>query len=164
MPTFGDHRNNNKTAPISHFWFASHWESPSFIDIHAIFSAINTRDASLHGIPSLFHIPTSFMHIGPISLLTNRPCHGPWMGLIDSGTVWRYRKTIRNDSIWYLLSSGHLFARKPCWLFTSLSDMATKWLQHRPSGHFVEAWIGFNWQQLGNYISQCTATSPRAVS
>ena len=32
-----------------------------------------------HGIPcSLFHILTSFVHVGPIGRLTNRPCHGPW--------------------------------------------------------------------------------------
>ena len=77
-----------KQRLLAIIWFDSHWESPGFFGIHAIFSGINTRDASLHGEPSLYHIPTSFVHIGPISLLTNRPCHGPWTGLGDSGTVW----------------------------------------------------------------------------
>ena len=27
MPTFGTHRNNNKTAPISVIWFDFHWET-----------------------------------------------------------------------------------------------------------------------------------------
>ena len=64
-----------KQHPLAIIWCILHWESPSFVGI-ASFCAINTRDASLHGISILFHILTSFMHIAPISLLTNRPCHG----------------------------------------------------------------------------------------
>ena len=39
---------------------------------------------SAHASPSLFHILTSFVHTSPITLFTNRPCHGPWRGLEDS--------------------------------------------------------------------------------
>ena len=36
-----------KQRPLAIIWFVLHWESPGFVGI-AIFSAINTRDASLH--------------------------------------------------------------------------------------------------------------------
>ena len=39
---------------------------------------------STHASPSLFHILTSFVRTSPITLFTNRPCHGPWRGLGDS--------------------------------------------------------------------------------
>ena len=48
-----------------------------FVSASALVSAaVNTR-VFAHGTPSLFHILTSFVRIGPISTLTNRPCHGP---------------------------------------------------------------------------------------
>ena len=41
-----------KQHPLAIIWFDSHWESPRFFGTHAIFSAINSHDASLHGIPN----------------------------------------------------------------------------------------------------------------
>ena len=67
------------------------------ICISDIFSALKTHVT--HRIPSLFQIPTSFVNRGPISMLSNRPCHGPCTSLWDSGTnnsamlcslPWRY--------------------------------------------------------------------------
>ena len=61
--SFGDHRNNSKTAPISHYLVRHSLGKPRFRwCIDAIFSGINyvTRH---YGISSLFHIRTSFVHM-----------------------------------------------------------------------------------------------------
>ena len=61
MPTFGNHRNNNKIAPISLYLvrlpLGVHWESPGIVGIK------HTRHR--HGNTSLFHNLTtgSFVHI-----------------------------------------------------------------------------------------------------
>ena len=61
MQTFGNRRNHSKTAPISlYFVRFPQWDSPASFT------------------PSLFHILVSFLHVGHISMLTNRPCHRPW--------------------------------------------------------------------------------------
>ena len=52
-----------KQRPLAIIWFDSRWENPGFVGIHAIFSGINTHDASLRDIPSLFHILTRFVHM-----------------------------------------------------------------------------------------------------
>ena len=78
-------RNNQRSFVFISFEFQQRIAQASFAS--AIFSsAVTTRVT--HGIPSLFHILTSLVHIGPLSLLTNRPCHGPWTNLGDAGTVW----------------------------------------------------------------------------
>ena len=56
-----------KQCPLAIICFDPRRESPGFI---AIFSGINTRDAS-YGIPSVFHILTSFVHM-TYQLLTVR--------------------------------------------------------------------------------------------
>ena len=82
MPTFGNRRNNYKTPFICLYLIRlPTGDSRGFVCIRAIFSAVNARVT--HWIHSLFHILTSFVHIGPINLLTNRPCHGPWTSLGD---------------------------------------------------------------------------------
>ena len=76
MPTFGKYRNNSKAAPISvYFVWLSSLEKSSFIYI-SIFSVVNT--CVRHRIPSLLHILNGFVHVGSITMLTNRPCHGRW--------------------------------------------------------------------------------------
>ena len=55
-----------------------------FVSASAVDSAVVNTRVFAHGIPSLFHILTSFVRKGPISTLTNRPCHGPWRALRDS--------------------------------------------------------------------------------
>ena len=66
----GNHRNHCKTAFISLYLFGSH--------------TLRSALLSTHPSPSLFHILTSFVRTSPITMLTNRPCHGPWRGLGDS--------------------------------------------------------------------------------
>ena len=71
---FGNHRNNCKTAFICLYLFVSHTlRSPLFL-----------ARLSKHASPRLFHILTSFVRTISITMLTNRPCHGPWRGLGDS--------------------------------------------------------------------------------
>ena len=50
---------------------------------HSPITAILSTNAS----PRLFHILTSFVRRSPITMLTNRPRHGPWRGLGDSAFV-----------------------------------------------------------------------------
>ena len=70
----GNHQNNCKTAFICLYLFVSHTlRSPLFL-----------ARLSTHASPRLFHIPTSFVRRSPITMLTNRLCHGPWRGLGDS--------------------------------------------------------------------------------
>ena len=73
-----------KQHPLAFLWFDFHWETPGSVGSskHA-----HHRETG-YPVCSTFHILISFVHISPISMLTNRPCHGPWMGLGDSGTVW----------------------------------------------------------------------------
>ena len=93
MPTFGNHRNNSKTAPISHYLVRHPLGKPRFRwCIHAILSGINTwRVITGYLVCSTFELASCMW---PISLLTNRPCHRPWTGLGDSGTVWPCRPCI----------------------------------------------------------------------
>ena len=70
MPTFGNCRNNSISSDIQ-----QPWDSQGFVCISVIFSTVNARVT--RGIPSLFHIITSFVHVVPISMLNNSPCHGP---------------------------------------------------------------------------------------
>ena len=61
-----------KQRPLAFLNF-EHWGNQ--IRLHqCYFSAVNTCVA--HGIPSLFHILTSFVHIAPIRMLTTRLCRG----------------------------------------------------------------------------------------
>ena len=84
MQTFGNCRNKSETAPISlYFVRLSTLGKPGFVYISVIFSAVNT--CVTHGIPSLFHVLTNFVHVGPISMFTNRPCHGPWIVIESRG-------------------------------------------------------------------------------
>ena len=77
-------KQQNNSVQFHYFNF--HWEI--WLRLHqCYFKAINTRVT--HGIPNLFHVPSSFMHIGRISLLTTRPCHGPWTNPRDSA-LWRW--------------------------------------------------------------------------
>ena len=69
-----NHQNNCKTAFICLYLFGS----------HTLQSALFLAGLSTHASPSLFHILTSFMRTSPITMLNNRPCHGPWRGLGDS--------------------------------------------------------------------------------
>ena len=69
-----NHRNNCKTASICLYLFVSHTlRSPLFL-----------ARLSAHASTRLFHILTSFVRTSPITMLTNRPCHGSWRGLWDS--------------------------------------------------------------------------------
>ena len=70
----GNYRNNCKTAFILLYLFRSHtlWSAPFLARL------------STHASPSLFHILASFVRTSPITMLTNRPCHGPWTDLGDS--------------------------------------------------------------------------------
>ena len=69
MPTFGNHRNNSKTVPISIYLIQIPTaNSPGCIYTSAIFSAVNPSCVTTHGIPSLFHILSSFVHVGHISM------------------------------------------------------------------------------------------------
>ena len=74
----------------SHFFSLEDWSHPfhrcepvAKIDANQSYRSLRTPlrrngvHQPWHGIPSLFHILTIFLHIDPISLLTNRPCHGP---------------------------------------------------------------------------------------
>ena len=77
VPTFVNHRNNSKTASVSlYFVWLSTLGKPVFVYISTIVSAINTY-ATQHRIVCFTSL-TSFMHVGSISMVTNRPCHGPW--------------------------------------------------------------------------------------
>ena len=70
----GNHRNNCKTVFICLYLFVSHTlRSPLFL-----------ARLSTHASPRLFHILISFVRTSPITMLTNRVCHGPWRGLGDS--------------------------------------------------------------------------------
>ena len=87
MATFTNHRNNSKTAPISLYLVWYPLGNPWLRWLQwAIFSVEDTRYRDM-GYRSLFHILISFVHTGPFSMLTHRPCHGPWMVIWDSGTV-----------------------------------------------------------------------------
>ena len=92
MRTLCNHRNNSKTAPISLYLVRYPLGNPWLRWLKwAIFSVEDTHVITGHrdtGYRSLFHIQISFVHTSPFSMLTNRPCHGPWTGLWDSGTVW----------------------------------------------------------------------------
>ena len=77
MPTFVNHWNNSKTAPISFYNVRlSILGKPVFVYISAIFSAVNTY-VTPHRIACSASL-TSFVRVGSINMLTNRPCHGPW--------------------------------------------------------------------------------------
>ena len=85
-----------KQRPLAVIWLDTHWEIPGFVvselGIHAIFSGINTwRVITGYLVCSTFELASC---IWPISLLANRPCHGPWTGLGDSGTLWPCRPCI----------------------------------------------------------------------
>ena len=100
--TFGNLRNNCETVFIWLFVISSRGIT-GFFCIGAIFTKVNAPVKL--GIPSLFYIPISFVHMGPISMLNNRPCHGPWTGLGDSA-LWRFIPGfIRLPNITWL--SGH---------------------------------------------------------
>ena len=73
----GNHRNNCKTTFICLYLFVS----------HTLWSPLFLARLSTHASPRLFHILTSFVRTSPISMLTNRPRHGPWRGLGDSAFV-----------------------------------------------------------------------------
>ena len=73
IPTFGSHRNNSITAPISLYFVPS--PQTGIDHVIAIFSAVNTccRRHQLSGArardsSSLFHILTSFVHGGVLSV------------------------------------------------------------------------------------------------
>ena len=70
----GNHWNNCKTAFICLYLFGP----------HTLRSVLFLARLSTHASPSLFHILTSFVRTSPITMLTNRLCHGPWRGLGDS--------------------------------------------------------------------------------
>ena len=72
--SIGNHRNNCKTAFICLYSFGS----------HTLRSALFLAQLSTRVSPSLFHILTSFVCTSPITMPTNRWCHGPWKGLGDS--------------------------------------------------------------------------------
>ena len=73
----GNHWNNCKTAFICLYLFVSHTlRSPLFL-----------ARLSTHASPRLFHTLTSLVRISSITMLTNRPRHGPWRGLGDSAFV-----------------------------------------------------------------------------
>ena len=80
MATFGNAQSNNKTTSISLYFRLSTLGKPGFAS--ALFLAGYTPASQHHvvtrGRRNLFHILTSFVLIGPISMLTNRLCHGPW--------------------------------------------------------------------------------------
>ena len=40
------------------------------------------------------YLHASFMHVGPISMLTNRPCHGPW----TVNESWRFHSVSHSQS------------------------------------------------------------------
>ena len=60
--------------------------SPLFVRLsHSeLRSALFLAQLSTHASPCLYLILTSFVRTSPITMLTNRPCHGPWRGLGDS--------------------------------------------------------------------------------
>ena len=77
MPTFVNHWNNSKTAPITlYFVRLSILGKPVFVYNSAISSMVNTN-VKPHRIACSTSL-TSFVHVGSISMLTHRPCHGPW--------------------------------------------------------------------------------------
>ena len=82
MATCGNHRNNSRTALISLFF--KRLSTPGKPGFAAALFLVRLTTASQHhvvtrGIRSLFHIlTTNFVHVGPISMLTNRPWHGLW--------------------------------------------------------------------------------------
>ena len=51
---------------------------------HTLQSPLFLARLSIHTSSRLFHILTSFVRTSPITMLTSRPCHGPWRGLGDS--------------------------------------------------------------------------------
>ena len=57
---------------------------PYLFGSHSLRSTLFLVRLSTHASPSLFHIITSFVPTSPITMLTNRLCHGPWRGLGDS--------------------------------------------------------------------------------
>ena len=62
IPTFGNHRNNSKTAPISRYLVRHSLGKPMFLWFPRYFK----RDKHVtrhYGISSLFHIRTSFVHM-----------------------------------------------------------------------------------------------------
>ena len=77
MPTFVNHWNNRKTAPISlYFVRLSTLGKRVFVYISTIFNAANTY-VTPHRIVCSISL-TSFVHVGSISMFTNRPCLGLW--------------------------------------------------------------------------------------
>ena len=73
----GNQQNNCKTAFICLYLFVS----------HTLRSPLSLAWLSTHASPRLFHILTSLVRTSPITMLTNRPRHGPWRGLGDSAFV-----------------------------------------------------------------------------
>ena len=71
-----------KPHPLAFILFGfQYWESPSpagpiSVSISSIFSTVNTY-VTQHRLVCSTSL-TSFVHVGSISMLTNRPCHGPW--------------------------------------------------------------------------------------
>ena len=77
MPILVNHRNNIKATPINLYLFGFQQAGkPVFVYISAIFSAVHTY-VTRHMIVCSTSL-TSFVHEGFISMLTNRPCLGPW--------------------------------------------------------------------------------------
>ena len=77
MSTFVNHWNNRKTVPISLYYFLlSILGKRVFVYISTIFNAANTYIT-----PHMIFCSTSstsFVHVGSISMFTNRPCLGLW--------------------------------------------------------------------------------------
>ena len=66
-----------KQRPLAVIWYDTHWESPCFFGSHAIVSGINTwRVITGYLVCSTFKLASC---IWRISLIINRPCHGPWL-------------------------------------------------------------------------------------
>ena len=109
MPTFINHRNNSKTAPINlYFVQVSTWGSlPQQLSatcVSANFSLVN-----MYAIQDtrLFHILTSFVHVGPLEKCSTLvPCHWPW-----TVNASRRCRSVSSPNVVYVIS-GRKYSSK----------------------------------------------------
>ena len=78
-------KTKRQTSPIVLYFVPLNIGVAGFISISTVNTCVTPQEARYRtesevtrGMLSLFHIITSFVYLGPISILTIRPCHGPW--------------------------------------------------------------------------------------
>ena len=142
--TFVNHWSNRKTAPISlYFVLLSILGKRVFVYIRTIFNAANTY-VTPHRIVCSTSL-TSFVHVGSISMFTNRPCLGLW----TVNASRRFHSVVSPNVVSGVLGRKHcckicvlsmMFCRSDCrlcaWLVIAQSRKLNSmwWFDFTPTG------------------------------